>query len=110
MFLRLIRFLDDALYPSARARIRRYYNLVIETVAAFVAFAALAAVVILLNLLIDFLIKDASPTTRNLVAPIADVLPIVFVVASAITSIFDIIKLVIASLRNSDNTGNGSSR
>ena len=106
----LIRFLGDALYPSTRAFIRRCYNLVVNAIAAFASFAALAAVVILIDLLIDFLMKDASPTTRNLVSPIADVLPVAFVAASAITSISDIIKLVIASLRNPDSISSGSSK
>ena len=101
-------FLNAALYPSTRAFIRQCYNLVMNAIAASVSFAALALVVILLNLLIDYIIKDTSGMVRDLLSPIADLLPVIFVVASVITNVFDIVKLTIASLKSSDNSVSGS--
>ena len=101
--MRLLRFLDAALYPSTKVFIRRCFNIAANAIVAAVCFAILAVIVILLNLLIDYLLKDVSDSVRNLVSPISDVLPVVFLVATAMNSVSDIIKLAIASLKSSGN-------
>ena len=109
-FKELLRFLDAALYPSTKALLSRCYNIVASAIIVFVSFAVLAGIVILLNMLLDYLLKDVSDSVRNLVSPVADLLPAVFVVASAVTGVIDIVKLTTASLKSSDNSGSGSSK
>ena len=102
--------MDAALYPSTKALLRRCYNIVASAIIVFVSFAVLAGIVILLNMLLDYLLKDVSDSIRNLVSPVVDLIPAVFVLASAATGVIDIIKLTAASLKSSDKSGSGSSK